>query len=191
MKLNSSSDKFLVIGVEIRLASEILLLLSMANCAVVWAAFLPTEEKNWLKSSATSGVSTINRSFFFFGWNTSIDYFPYRSRVIFVWLDLCADVVTLSVLKKMFYRCPGFLVRIPGVSISALSVTTKELISKGHLILNFRCYVRAGTTANSGRLNWCMSIQCRKKSVIKRCAILRKNSNFSRRKQEKNNPILL
>ena len=60
VKLNSSSDEFLVIGVEIRLVSEILMLL----------AFLPTEEKN--------------PSFFFFGWNTSIDYFPQRSRVIFV-----------------------------------------------------------------------------------------------------------
>ena len=36
VKLNSSSDEFLVIGVEIsRLVSEILMLLSMANCAAV------------------------------------------------------------------------------------------------------------------------------------------------------------
>ena len=49
VKLNSSSDEFLVIGVEISLVSQILMLLSMANCAAVWAAFLPTEEKNWLK----------------------------------------------------------------------------------------------------------------------------------------------
>lgn len=56
VKLNSSSDEFLVIGVEIRLASEILMLLSMANYAAVWTAFLPTEEKNWLKSLATSSV---------------------------------------------------------------------------------------------------------------------------------------
>ena len=33
VKLNSSSKEFLVIGVEIRLVSEILMLLSMANCA--------------------------------------------------------------------------------------------------------------------------------------------------------------
>ena len=32
---NSSSDEFLVIGVEIRFVSEILMLLSMANCAAV------------------------------------------------------------------------------------------------------------------------------------------------------------
>ena len=83
--------------------------------------------------------------------------------------DLSADVVTLGILKKLFYRSPRFLVGPPGVCISALSVTTKELISKGHLILNFWCYVRAGTTANSDRLNWCMSVQCGKKSVIKRC----------------------
>ena len=79
------------------------------------------------------------------------------------------DVVTLGTLKKLFNRCPGFLVCLPGVCISALSVKTKELISKGYLILNFRCCVRAGTTANSDRLNWCMSVQCGKKSVIKRC----------------------
>ena len=83
--------------------------------------------------------------------------------------DLCADVITLGILKKLFYRSPGFLVGLPGVCISALSVKTKELISRGHLILNFRRYVRAGTTANSDRLNWCMSVQCGKKSVIKRC----------------------
>ena len=35
VKLNSSSDEFLVIGGEIRLVSEILMLLSMANCAAV------------------------------------------------------------------------------------------------------------------------------------------------------------
>ena len=36
VKLNSSSDEFLVIGVEISpLVSEILILLSMANCAAV------------------------------------------------------------------------------------------------------------------------------------------------------------
>ena len=36
VKLNSSSDEFLVIGVEIsRLVSEILMLLAMANCAAV------------------------------------------------------------------------------------------------------------------------------------------------------------
>ena len=78
-------------------------------------------------------------------------------------------MVTLDILKKLFYRCPGFLVGLPGVCLSALSVTTKELISKGVLMLNFKCYVRAGTTANSDRLNWCMSVQCGKKSVIKRC----------------------
>ena len=79
------------------------------------------------------------------------------------------DVVTPGILKKLFYRSPGFLGGLPGVYILAFSVTTKELISKGHLILNFRCYVRAGTTANSDRLNWCMSVQCGKKSVIKHC----------------------
>ena len=60
VKLNSSSDEFLVIGGEIRLVSEILMLLSMANCAAVWAAFFPTQEKNWLKSLAASSVSLLN-----------------------------------------------------------------------------------------------------------------------------------
>ena len=133
----------------------------MANCAAVWAAFLPTKEKNWLKSLVTSSVSTIDWSFFFDRWNTSIDYFPQRSRVIFVWLDFCADVVTLGILKKSFYTSPGFLEGLSGVCISALSITTKELISKGYLILNFRCYVRAGTTANSDRLigAWATSVE--------------------------------
>ena len=35
VKLNSSSNEFLVIGVEIRLVSEIVMSLSMANCAAV------------------------------------------------------------------------------------------------------------------------------------------------------------
>ena len=35
VKLNSSSGEFLVIGVETRLVSELLMLLSMANCAAV------------------------------------------------------------------------------------------------------------------------------------------------------------
>ena len=68
-----------------------------------------------------------------------------------------------------FFLSPGFLEGLSGVCISALSITTKELISKGYLILNLRCYVRAGTTANSDRLNWCMSVQCGKKSDIKCC----------------------
>ena len=59
VKLNNSSDEVLDVGGENRLVSEILMLLSMANCAAVCAAFLPTEAKNWLKSLATSSVSLL------------------------------------------------------------------------------------------------------------------------------------
>ena len=47
VKLNSSSEEFLVIGVEIRLVSEILMLLSMANCTT--CTYRPCRKNSWPK----------------------------------------------------------------------------------------------------------------------------------------------
>ena len=97
-KLNSSSEAGMW---ESKGGSDKVILFSSAKQAAACAAFLPTEEKNTLKSSATTFRFLVYEyRVLCFWWNETINDFPQWALVMFVFLCFFESIFYIRVSQQ-------------------------------------------------------------------------------------------
>ena len=104
--------------------------------------------------------------FLVFRWNNAVNYFPQRTWVALIGLDLLISVCPFRINKDSFDVITGELVSCPVGSVARLKETTMKAISSFHEFFNIISHEWARTIADLDGFNWGVYVKYLTENIV-------------------------